>query len=373
MSTTLPLASIIIDNYNYGRFLKDAIDSALAQTYRNTEVIVVDDGSTDNSREIMANYGDSIIPVLKENGGQGSAFNRGFAVSKGEVIIFLDSDDMLAATSLEKAVPFFNNRDVVKVHWPLWIVDEQGKPTGQIYPGGSLAEGDLREHVFQLGPTNHLSAPGCGNAWARVFLSQIFPIPELLYHNGCDTYMFETAPFFGSLKTISEPQTFYRQHATNDHRLMELNDKIDRELRFYHHYSSFLVQYCASIGVQADIEKWKRNSWWHRQKRLIETMGNWPDPGTRVILIDDATLETGILPNHVQIPFMAKDNEYWGPPADDDTAIAEMERQRRLGAKYLVLVWPAFWWLDYYRDFHRYLRTNYRLVLNNTDLIAFAL
>lgn len=80
-SNEQPLASIIIDNYNYGRFLADAINSALAQTYQHTEVIVVDDGSTDNSREIISQYGDRIRPVLKENGGQGSAFNAGFEAS----------------------------------------------------------------------------------------------------------------------------------------------------------------------------------------------------------------------------------------------------------------------------------------------------
>ncbi len=81
-----PLASILINNYNYGRFLHEAIDSALSQTYPHTEVIVVDDGSTDNSREIIASYEDQIIPVLKENGGQASALNAGFAASRGEIV-----------------------------------------------------------------------------------------------------------------------------------------------------------------------------------------------------------------------------------------------------------------------------------------------
>jgi glycosyltransferase involved in cell wall biosynthesis len=62
--------SIIINNYNYGSFLKDAIESSLNQTYPDTEVIVVDDGSTDNSRQIISSYEGLIIPVLKQNGGQ---------------------------------------------------------------------------------------------------------------------------------------------------------------------------------------------------------------------------------------------------------------------------------------------------------------
>src|SRR5215468_5551807 len=107
------LASIIISSYNYGRFLKEAIDSALNQTYPNTEVIVVDDGSTDNSREIIASYGDQVIPVLKPNGGQASAFNAGFLLSRGEVVCFLDADDALLPTAIERAVSVFVGTDAV--------------------------------------------------------------------------------------------------------------------------------------------------------------------------------------------------------------------------------------------------------------------
>src|SRR3954451_20463787 len=96
-----PLVSIVIDNYNYARFLPEAIESALAQTYPDTEVIVVDDGSTDDSREIIASYGSRVRPVLKTNGGQASAFNAGFAASRGDVVLFLDSDDTLFPEAVE--------------------------------------------------------------------------------------------------------------------------------------------------------------------------------------------------------------------------------------------------------------------------------
>src|ERR1019366_4357461 len=102
MKASLPLVSILINNYNYGRFLRDAIDSALNQTYSNIEVIVVDDGSTDSSREIIATYEKRIIPVLKANGGQASAFNAGFAASKGDWVYLLDSDDLFNAKKVER-------------------------------------------------------------------------------------------------------------------------------------------------------------------------------------------------------------------------------------------------------------------------------
>jgi glycosyltransferase involved in cell wall biosynthesis len=102
-----PLVSIIINNYNYGCFVGEAIESALNQTYSHLEVIVVDDGSTDNSREIIANYKDKIIPILKENEGQSSAFNSGFATAKGDIICFLDADDIALGEKVSEVVKVF--------------------------------------------------------------------------------------------------------------------------------------------------------------------------------------------------------------------------------------------------------------------------
>ena len=96
------LVTILINNYNYGRFLCDAIDSALNQTYSNTEVIVVDDGSTDGSREVIASYDGRIVPILKDNGGQASAFNAGFAASHGQWVFLLDSDDIFLSDKTER-------------------------------------------------------------------------------------------------------------------------------------------------------------------------------------------------------------------------------------------------------------------------------
>ncbi len=101
-TSQLPLVSILINNYNYGNFVGEAIESALDQTYPNAEVIVVDDGSTDRSREVIASFGDRIITVFKENGGQSSALNAGFAVSRGAWIHLLDSDDLFKRNKVER-------------------------------------------------------------------------------------------------------------------------------------------------------------------------------------------------------------------------------------------------------------------------------
>ena len=101
------VVSIVVVNYNYGRFLDEAIESALAQTHDRVEVIVVDDGSTDESRALIDRYGDRVVAVLKENGGQASALNAGFEDVSGDVVIFLDADDVLEAQTAARAATAF--------------------------------------------------------------------------------------------------------------------------------------------------------------------------------------------------------------------------------------------------------------------------
>ena len=99
-----PLVSIIIPNYNYGDFIASAIESALNQSYPNVETIVVDDGSSDSSCAVMASYSGRIDAIVKKNGGPSSARNAGIRLSRGELLLFLDSDDILFPRAVEKLV-----------------------------------------------------------------------------------------------------------------------------------------------------------------------------------------------------------------------------------------------------------------------------
>lgn len=96
--------SVIIPNYNYARYVGQAIDSVLQQSYRNFEVIVVNNGSTDNSIEILQTFGDKIRVIDQPNLGQSGARNSGLSESRGEYIAFLDADDLWEPTKLEKQI-----------------------------------------------------------------------------------------------------------------------------------------------------------------------------------------------------------------------------------------------------------------------------
>ena len=98
----MALISIIIPTYNYAEYIQKAIDSVLAQTYKNCEIIVVDDGSTDNTQEIIENkYKNKVRYYYQENKGAPAARNKGIKKSKGEYLSFLDADDYLTESSIE--------------------------------------------------------------------------------------------------------------------------------------------------------------------------------------------------------------------------------------------------------------------------------
>lgn len=210
-----PLVSIIINNYNYAQFLPDAIDSALAQRYPQVEVIVVDDGSTDDSKAVIAGYGEKVISVLKENGGQASAFNAGFARSRGHVILFLDADDMLRPTAALKAVLALQSPATVKAHWHQQLIDATGNLMGALFPDWELADGDLRALVMQHDLQHPMLAPTSGNAWKRAYLERVCPVEEMGDKHGVDEYLCWLAPLYGELAYIPVPQGYYRMHGQN--------------------------------------------------------------------------------------------------------------------------------------------------------------
>jgi len=105
------MISVLLNNYNYEKFLPSSIESVLKQSYKNFELIIVDDGSNDKSREIIKKYAkkdNRIKYFFKENGGQASAFNEGIKLCKGEIISFLDSDDEFEENKLSEVVNIYN-------------------------------------------------------------------------------------------------------------------------------------------------------------------------------------------------------------------------------------------------------------------------
>ncbi|MBW3555319.1 MAG: glycosyltransferase family 2 protein [Actinobacteria bacterium] len=212
-----PLVTICVLNHNYDRFLADAIDSALAQDYEHVEVVVVDDGSTDRSQEVIAGYGDHLRALCKENGGQGSAVNAGFVAARGEVVMFLDADDiLLPGIAGAVAEAFERQPSLAKVQFRMALADAAGTPLGLLVPPrpGALPSGDLRHHVVRF--RNYAWQPTSANAHPAWVLDQLLPLPEARYPTHCDAYLAELAPLFGPVRSLDEVGVRYRLHGTND-------------------------------------------------------------------------------------------------------------------------------------------------------------
>lgn len=203
--------SIIILSYNYERFLDEAIRSALTQHYANKEVIVVDDGSTDGSRALIARWGDAIIPVLKENGGQPSSYNAGFARASGDIVMFLDCDDLLDPNACDEIVRAFED-GVVKVHFRMRLVDADSKSIGGTIPR-QLSEGPVGEALRARGAL-YQSSPGSANAYRKSALDRLFPLPIAASDpQGADFFAIYGVCLLGTVRNASEqPLGGYRMH-----------------------------------------------------------------------------------------------------------------------------------------------------------------
>jgi glycosyltransferase involved in cell wall biosynthesis len=364
--------SVVVDNHNYEHFLRDAIDSALAQEHPDAEVIVVDDGSTDGSRGVIAEYGEDVRPVLKEQGGQASALNAGFRASTGDAVIFLDADDTLLPGAVTEIARLFSDPGVVKVHWPLWEIDSEGRRTASVRPRGSLPAGDVSGLLHHT--PEYLTPPQSGTAWSRSFLEAVLPLPEQgLESGGSDIFLSIQAVAFGELRAAAEPLGEYRLHSASQWTARDFEERVELGIRCYDISIDALEQHCRRMGLPADAEGWRRRSWFYRVRAVAADIDALIGSDVPFVLVDDDNLGMRPTPGRRPIPFLERDGNWWGPPADDGTAIAELERLREAGARFLVFAWTAFWWLDYYSGFVEYVQARFKRVAATDDLLMFDL
>jgi|SRR5665213_70513 len=213
-SNSGPLVSIVVISYNYGPYIGTAIRSALSQTYSHTEIIVVDDGSSDGSREIIAAFGDQITAHFKERGGETSTNNIGFALTSGSIVMFLDSDDALHPRAVEEVVAHWRP-SASKIQFCLSIVDDHGRAGHMVYPNyrSDISADRIKEAVLRTGL--YLWPPTTGNAYARSFLKQIMPLPTEMFPMGPDGPLNAVAPLYGDVITINQVLGYYRVHGDN--------------------------------------------------------------------------------------------------------------------------------------------------------------
>lgn len=207
------LVSVVINNYNYGRYLLDCIDSVREQTDPNWELIIVDDGSTDESSSILGSLDYINCKIIRKvNGGQGSCYNIGFASSSGDVVVFLDADDRLEKSAVAR-IREIELRGISKIQGVMKLIDEYGESGSSLIPQNYTTDAQIIKDIenFFL----YVTPPGSGNFYTRSYLEQVLPIAETRWRISADLPLIALAPIYGRVLNLTFIVAFYRVHRAN--------------------------------------------------------------------------------------------------------------------------------------------------------------
>ncbi len=208
-----PTVSVIIPNYNYEAFIEKTIDSVLSQTYEAIEVVVVDDGSRDNSLEVLRKYGEKIKVVSQSNQGVSTARNKGVSESKGEYLAFLDADDLWLPSKLQREMErFFERPDFGLVHCSVSYIDPQGQIIGENRNGN---EGWLASDILTLRRGAVIGA-GSTSVVRRSVFDEVDGFDSRLSTSADWEFCYRVASKY-CIGFVDEPLVQYRMHTTNMH------------------------------------------------------------------------------------------------------------------------------------------------------------
>ena len=263
--------SVVVTNHQYGRYVGAAIDTALAQDHDDVEVVVVDDGSTDDSRHVIAGYGDRVVTVLRPNGGQAAAMNDGFAACSGDAVIFLDGDDELEPDVASRVAALLDARpEVGRVQYPLAVIDADGRATGERVPvdGRPLFEGDARPRLATC-PDDLRWQPTSGNAFRRAVLERVMPIPEAELRLCADFHLSTLTPLYGHVAVLAEPGGRYRVHGRNGHFGADGLDRLRADVRRTLSVRRSLVAHARLVGLRIERPVERIPSLSHAAQRTV--------------------------------------------------------------------------------------------------------
>ncbi|MEM9624696.1 MAG: glycosyltransferase [Pseudomonadota bacterium] len=255
--------SIVVSSYNYGRYLRTAIDSALGQDHDRLQIIVVDDGSTDDSIDIIKSYGRRIEAIFQENQGQVASCTAGLQRCRHDIVIFLDSDDRLEPFAAAEIMALWTPR-TTKVQYALQAIDSEDGLVNTIFPKypHSLTPSTIRAELLRAGV--YPATTTSGTAFSKSFLEQVMPIPAS-YDCDIDDALNAAAPLYGDVQTLRKTLGQYRVHDRNTSAHSELTaERFERYVMDASERARYLADRCRDLGqalpdnvIENDLAYWE--------------------------------------------------------------------------------------------------------------------
>jgi len=232
------LASILINNYNYAQYLDYCISSVLNQTYKNIEIILYDDGSSDDSLDIAKKYKNNVFIISNKNYGkypsynQANAINKAFEASKGEIIFLLDSDDAFCPEKVERIMEVFIKKpEVILVQHNFDEINSNNQKLINKKP--AIKNVQIKKYIKKTHNLTGLFSQTSALSFRRSYFEQVVPLKEDQFKFiWPDVRLTRQSIFYGEIHTIHESLGEYRIHGGNDSNILENKN----------HYTKLIVQ-----------------------------------------------------------------------------------------------------------------------------------
>lgn len=261
--------SVLINNYNNAPFLRACIDSVFAQTHPADEIIVCDDGSTDDSLAIIQEYKSRLTIISQPRGcstpwaNQGAVIHTSFRASTGDIIFLLDGDDLFSRHKIEHYLAAFAAAPrAVLVQGPLWKIDQHGRDLGLEYDPRRHARNYL-QYIYATHEVN-IFYPTSAQAFRRAYLEQRLPLDfsdQLPLWS--DARLALVAPHFGEVITLEAPLTLWRRHPRS-HTVAKPTAVFDQMQTNRQYYNAF----CISRGLRP-VVGWRSAQHYKRWLRRV--------------------------------------------------------------------------------------------------------
>lgn len=428
MSTKSPQVSIGLPVYNGENFIREAINSILNQTFEDFELIISDNASTDQTETICRAYAaqDNRVRYFQnsENIGAAGNHNRVFEAASGEYFKWAAHDDVCGPTFLAECVTVLNrDPSVVLCYSRAIIIDAQGKSLkkseatnfeiSSAIPYRRFRE-VVSEQIFLSNPILGLiradvlnKTPLLGNYPAHdlpllaelSLYGRLYEIPDFLFFSrdhsqrGSRAYDYrqphKAIAWFDpkmSGKLVFPGWRLFAEYLAAIHRSpLSWRDRLlcySEIAKWLKDYKQNLArdlivatEYLPAIGPQLAKAYSKRSEshWLKQAKQSVKELESLLSKEEAFILVDENTLGNETFAKWQTIPFLEREGQYWGLPADDSIAIQELERLRQSGANSIVFAWPSFWWFDHYYQFNDYLRSKFPCIQESEHFVAFNL